>query len=264
MKLTNLAKASKEILVRRSKDGCTSFREKYAKPTCCDTLFPKTASLCISVCFLGLKKASSSVNSSGRIAGDEDAWTILLSRLSQASLQPSANSFLVLWPRHVRCKVFAAFKRSRSCWRCNRSCWAAATVFCVPEAVGVQAVAANGSLFWPDRFTWRGRREWPVKDWNIVRCLVLIWCWAVSRCHLSPTGRVSYLKCRLESWIHQTESKREPLGKDKSDKSHVLLWCSPTFAGGVRYGEHDLRLSLASQWVPPIISMTNSPTENSL
>lgn len=90
---------------------------------------------------------------------------------SHAFLRASASSLLTLWPRHVRCIRLEAFRRSRSCWRCCLSCWALATVFWVPEAEGDQVLAANGFRFWPERLTWRGRRELPLKVWNISnRC----------------------------------------------------------------------------------------------
>lgn len=90
---------------------------------------------------------------------------------SHAFLRASASSLLTLWPRHVRCIRLEAFRRSRSCWRCCLSCWALATVFWVPEAEGDQVLAANGFRFWPERLTWRGRRELPLNVWNISnRC----------------------------------------------------------------------------------------------
>jgi hypothetical protein len=39
----------------------------------------------------------------------------------------------------------------------------------VPEALGVQELAAKGFRFWPDRLTCRGRRELPLKVWNISK-----------------------------------------------------------------------------------------------
>jgi hypothetical protein len=83
--------------------------------------------------------------------------------LSQSLRCDSAKSLLTLCPLHILCIRFEALRRSRSSNRCCLSCWACATVFWVPEAEGDQELAAKGFKFWPERLTWRGRRELPLK-----------------------------------------------------------------------------------------------------
>ena len=93
------------------------------------------------------------------------AWTT-----SQCCLQAAFKRRRLLCPRQVLWMVRVALRRARSCCLSRRSCCAVARVFWgLAEAMaGCRGLDGGGRGCRPERLTWRGRRELPEKDWNML------------------------------------------------------------------------------------------------